>query len=102
MKKPTGKEIWGPGDWWRRKIGKPEFDEHLGRHGHYLPDTKQSKHDENIEKIFGVQEKEPKLAVGLVVVYIIGVLLVKLIWDSWFFGLFWPILAPFWILAKFI
>ena len=103
MKHPTSEGIWGPGDWWQRRKNKRKISKHLGRYGHYLPGTKRSKHDENIEKIFGVQTvpEIPRL-IWFLGGYMSGILLVKLIWGSWFLGIVWPIVAPFWILAKFI
>ena len=105
MKHPTSEEIWGEGDWWQRRKNKQKINKHLGRHGHYLPGTnRSSKHDENIEKIFGIQTVSDGSRTGLWVLggYILGILLVRVIYDSWFLGLLWPIIAPFWILAKLI
>lgn len=107
MKHPTSEEIWGPGDWWQRRINKQKINKHLGRYGHYLPGNKQSKHDENIEKIFGVKDSSSfyrlwRFILNPIVVYTLGIFLVRIIWGSWFFGIAWPMIAPFWILTKFI
>lgn len=96
MKHPTGEEVWGPGDWWQRRINKKKINKHLGQHGHYLP-------GENPEKTYRVQiVSDIKSKRWLLGSYILGVLLVKIIYDSWFFALVWPACLIFRILAKII
>lgn len=102
--RPTGEEIWGPGDWWERRKNRQKINKHVGRHGHYLPAVNRNNKQQIPQKIHWTYWFSlPSLSVlNPIRIYILGVLLVKIIYGSWIFGLLWPMIVPFWILTKLI
>ncbi len=103
MKHPTGEEIWSPGDWWRRKTNKRKMSKHLGRHGHYLPATNQSDKQQAPQIIHRVQVI-PNISADKWIAgsWLLGILITKIVYGSWFFALTWPVCLFFQILMKLI